>query len=200
MTKGKGSGQGMAAEPQVPVAGEGPRTAAAAPADLYQRQLPPWLSQALTRFPFFKRHPHPLLAHFPIVYMLATTFFSLLYLVTGNQSFDATAFYCLAAGVLFLPPAIVTGLFTHWLNFPGEADNAINLEKRFSYALLAAAAGALLWRWLNPAVLHDLSGLNIIYFLLIVALTPLVTATSYFGGMLTFPLEDEGRGGQGPKS
>jgi uncharacterized membrane protein len=141
-----------------------------------------------------------MLAHFPIVYLLAATFFSVLFLATGEQAFDHTAFYCLVAGVLFVPPAILSGLFTHWLNFPGEAHRTVVIEKRLSAILLAVATGALIWRWLNPRVLQALSGANIIYLLLILALPPLVTATSYFGGMLTFPLEDEGRGGQGPKS
>lgn len=133
-----------------------------------------------------------MLAHFPIVFLLATTFFSLIYLATGDRSCDDTAFYCLAAAVLCLPPTIFTGLFTHWLNFPGEPHRNVVIEKRLSYILLATAAGALAWRWLNPSVLQDLSGFNIIYLLLILAVTPLVTATSYFGGMLTFPLEEEG--------
>ena len=47
------------------------------------------------------------------------------------------------------------------------------------------------WRWLNPLVLTDLSGVNLIYFFLVLSLTPLVTASGYFGGMLTFPLEAE---------
>jgi uncharacterized membrane protein len=157
----------------------------------YQGRLPAYLSRMLARWPFLRRFPHPLLAHFPIVYMLAATFFSLLYLATGKEAFDATAFYCLGAGVLFLPPVMLTGLFTHWLNFPGEADKTIRIEIRLSSVLLAVGAGAFLWRWLDPQVLHNLSGLNLIYLLLVLLVTPLVTATSYFGGMLTFPLEEE---------
>jgi uncharacterized membrane protein len=185
---------GRAAADGLPVTGEADRpwsTMAQQNRD-YQRRLPPWLSRVLGRFPFLKRAPHPMLAHFPIVYMLAATFFSLLYLATGDQAFDDTAFYCLGAGVLFLVPAILTGLFTHWLNFSGEADKTIHIEKRLSAFLLAVGAGAFIWRWLNPQVLHDLSGVNLIYLLLVLAVTPLVTATSYFGGMLTFPLEEAG--------
>lgn len=157
------------------------------------RPLPWWLAGVLRRFPFLKRHPHPALAHFPIVFMLSATFFSLLYLVTGNKSFDDTAFYCLGGGVLTMPPAIATGLFTRWLNFYGQEDQNIAREKVLSYLLLILATGALVWRWLNPQVLDNLKGFNILYFLIILALTPLVTATSYFGGMLTFPLEGESR-------
>jgi uncharacterized membrane protein len=90
-----------------------------------------------------------------------------------------------------MPPTIVTGLLTHWLNFPGGADRTVHIEKRLSYGVLGIAAAAFIWRWLNPRILTDLSGVNLIYLFLVLSLTPLVTANGYFGGMLTFPLEEE---------
>jgi uncharacterized membrane protein len=132
-----------------------------------------------------------MLAHFPIVFLLSATFFSLLFRFTGNRAFDDTAFYCLGGGLLTLPPTVATGLFTQWLNYPGEADRTVRIEKALSYAVTAIAATAFVWRWLNPLVLADPRGVNLIYFFLVLALTPLVTANGYFGGMLTFPLEGE---------
>jgi len=175
-----------------------------------QRQAPPGILRLLVRFPVLRRQPHPLLAHFSIVFMLATSFFSVCYVVTRDESCNDTAFYCLVAGVVFLPLTILTGMFTHWLNFPGELHGTVGIEKRLSALLLAVAAAALAWRWTNPRVLADLQGLGLIYFLLVLALTPLVTATSYFGGMVTFPLgapppaiwfqeSSEGRGAPGKK-
>ena len=132
-----------------------------------------------------------MLAHFPIVFLLSATFFSLLYRLTGDRSFDDTAFYCLGGGLLTLPPTVATGLFTHWLNFSGGADRTVHIEKALSYWVIVIAAAAFVWRWLNPLVLEDLSGVNLIYFFLVLSLTPLVTANGYFGGMLTFPLDEE---------
>lgn len=132
-----------------------------------------------------------MLAHFPIVFMLSATFFSVLYVITGDKSFDDTAFYCLGGGLLTLPPTVATGLFTQWLNFSGGADQTVRIEKALSYTVMFITAAAFIWRWLNPLVLTDLSGVNLIYFFLVLSLTPLVTASGYFGGMLTFPLEEE---------
>jgi uncharacterized membrane protein len=158
---------------------------------LFDRPLPPWLARLLVRFPSLRRHPHPALAHFPIVFFLSTTGFSLLYLLTGSRSFEHTAFHCLAGGVVSTPAAILTGLFTLRLNYPGEPGRDIILEERLSWLLLAVAVAALVWRLVNPAVLEDLAGVNIIYLLLVLSLTPLVTVISFFGGMLTFPLEED---------
>ncbi len=161
----------------------------AAPAPDYP-ELPATLARLLERFPQLRRRPHAMLAHFPIVFMLSATFFSVLYVITGEKSFDDTAFYCLGGGLLTLPPTVATGLFTQWLNYPGGADRTGRIEKALSYAVTSIAAAAFVWRWLNPLVLTDLSGVNLIYFFLVLALTPLVTANGYFGGLLTFPLEE----------
>jgi len=155
------------------------------------RELPPALARLLDRFPQLRRWPHAMLAHFPIVFLLSATAFSLLFRFTGNSAFDDTAFYCLGGGLLTLPFTVATGLFTHWLNFTGKADQTVQIEKALSYAEMFIAAAAFVWRWLNPLVLTDLSGVNLIYFFLVISLTPLVTASGYFGGMLTFPLEEE---------
>lgn len=151
----------------------------------------PALARLLDRFPQLKRRPHAMLAHFPIVFLLSATVFSILSVLTGEVAFDDTAFYCLGGGLLTLPPTVATGLFTQWLNFAGGADQTVRLEKALSYAEIFIAAAAFVWRWLNPLVLTDLSGVNLIYFFLVLSLTPLVTASGYFGGMLTFPLEEE---------
>ena len=154
-------------------------------------QLPPALARLLDRFPQLRRRPHAMLAHFPLVFMLSATFFSILSVLTGEAAFDDTAFYCLGGGLLTLPPTIATGLFTLRLNFYDGADKTVRIEKALSSSVMTIAVAAFVWRWLNPLVLTDLSGVNLIYFFLVLSLTPLVTANGYFGGMITFPLEEE---------
>ena len=154
-----------------------------------RRALPPWLTGLVVRHPYLQRHPHPAVSHFPIVFMLAATFFSVLYLLTGVASFETTAFHCLGGGLLTTPAAIATGIFTQRLNYP-QPDPTLTLEKRLSYLLWAVVSGAFAWRLLDPEVLRHLHGFNFFYLLLVLALTPLVTVISFFGGMLTFPLEE----------
>jgi len=132
-----------------------------------------------------------MLSHFPIVFILSASFFSVLFVITGDRSFDDTAFYCLGAGLLTMPLAVASGLFTHWLNFPGELHKTVDIEIGLSFSVLTIAGVTFFWRWLDPQVLDDLSGINLLYFLLVLALTPLVTVNGYFGGMVTFPLEEE---------
>jgi uncharacterized membrane protein len=163
----------------------GSDTLAAPPAS----PLPESLLRFLDRYPFFKRHPHPMVAHFTIVFMLSATFFNILYLLTGVQAFEATGFYCLGGGVLSTPVTNLTGHFSRWVNYPGDPSPTLMLEARLSWLLLAISLAAFIWRFLDPDVLRPLRGFSFLYLLLLMAVTPLVAVISYFGGMLTFPLE-----------
>jgi uncharacterized membrane protein len=155
------------------------------------RQVPPALERLLARFPDLRRRPHPAISHFPIVFMLSASFFSFLYVVTGHQSFNDTAFYMLGAGLVTMVPAVISGLFTHWLNFPGGLHRTVNIEIGLSFAVMTIGAVSFFWHWANPNILEDLGGVGVIYFILVLSLAPLVTANGYFGGMVTFPLEEE---------
>ena len=154
-----------------------------------ERPMPRVLSTLLARFPLLRRHPHPMLVHFPIVFMFSPTFFNLLYLLTGVQSFETTAFHCLGAGILFTVPAILTGYFTWYLNYLAKPMKPVTIKIRFAFLLLAVSLIAFIWRIVSPDVLVSLSGRGILYFLLLLSLSPIVTVIGWFGGTLTFPLE-----------
>ncbi len=155
--------------------------------------LPNWLLALVARHPHLKRQPHPTLAHFPITFMLSASFFSVLFLLTRIESLETAAFHCLGGGVLTTPAAIATGVVSQRLNHP-LSHPTFALEKRLSYLLAAVAAGAFVWRLCDPRVLRDLQGINLLYLLLVLAVTPLVTLIGYFGGMVTFPLEPQDPG------
>ncbi len=154
-----------------------------------ERPMPRALSRLLERFPILRRHPHPMLVHFPIVFMIAPTLFNLLYFVTGIKSFETTAWHCLGGGILFAPLTIGTGYFTWWLNYLAKPMRPVTIKIRFSILLLAISILAFIWRILNPEVLTSSAGGSILYFLLILSLIPIVTVIGWFGATLTFPLE-----------
>jgi uncharacterized membrane protein len=149
----------------------------------------PLLTTLVTRFPRLRRQLHPLIIHFPITFLLSATGFSLLYLATRIKSFQTTAWHCLGGGVLFLPPAMWSGILTEKLNYPDPPRNA-RLERMLSPLLIALGLAAFIWGLADPDILDHLGGWNLIYLFLLLALPPLVVAAGFIGGMLTFPLED----------
>lgn len=153
------------------------------------KPLPVFLSALLNRYPFFRRHPHPMIVHFPIVFMISATVFNLLYLATGMRTFEETAVNCLAGGVLFLPLAILTGYFTWWLNYLAKPMRAVAVKIGFSWALLVLSVFVLAWRLSSPDVAHSTGQTGLLYRLLIFLLAPLVSVIGWYGGQLTFPDE-----------
>lgn len=153
------------------------------------RPMPAYLTALLGRFPFLRRHIHPMLVHFPIVFFFAPALFNVLYLATGVPAFELTALHCLGAGFLFAFPAVGTGYFTWWLNYEARPMRPVRIKIRFSILLLIASAAALVWRLRVPEILSTLNWPGVLYFLLVLSLLPIVSVIGWFGATLTFPLE-----------
>jgi len=154
-----------------------------------ERRIPSSLSWLLSRFPILRRHPHPMVIHFPIVFMIATAGFTVLYLLTGYKGFDTTAFHCLGGGLLFTPVAIITGFYTWWLNYMAKPNRPVNIKKRLSFVLFAVQITAFAWRIIVPDILTCFGYVTVVYVFLILSLAGIVTVIGWFGAMLTFPLE-----------
>jgi predicted heme/steroid binding protein/uncharacterized membrane protein len=160
------------------------------PSERGKEEIPPFLTRLLHAVPLLRRHPHPMLVHFPIVFMIATTGFAILYFLTGNSSFENTSWYCLWGGTLFLFPAIASGLFTWWINYEAEWLRAIKIKIFLSFLLLVISLSTLLWRFFHPGILLNWQPLSLLYGVLIFSLTPLVAAIGWYGATLSFPLTE----------
>ncbi|MFP4225835.1 MAG: DUF2231 domain-containing protein [Desulfobacterales bacterium] len=153
--------------------------------------VPEFLSVLLERIPMLRRHPHPMTVHFPIAFMLATTVFTVLYLLTGIAAFDTTVFHCLGAGVLFSLVAIGTGWYTWWLNYLAKPLRPVKIKKRMSILMFVFAAAAFAMRAAVPDILLNFRGISVIYLILVISVFPLVTVIGWYGAELTFPVEKE---------
>jgi predicted heme/steroid binding protein/uncharacterized membrane protein len=153
-----------------------------------ERPMPEFLAKLITQFPILRRHPHPMVVHFPIAFTFATVLFNLLYLITGIRSFEVTAFHCLGGAILFIPVGMITGWFTWWLNYLSRPMRPVTIKIRFSSLLWAVAILTFIWRIAVPDILGSLSARSILYLLLNFSFIPLVTVIGWYGAQLTFPL------------
>jgi predicted heme/steroid binding protein/uncharacterized membrane protein len=149
--------------------------------------VPGRLAGLLDRIPFLRRHPHPMVVHFPIVFMYAATFFDILYMLTGEKALEITAYHCLAGGILFMPPSMLTGWFTWWLNYMAKPMHAVTVKMRLSWVLLVVAAAAFAWRFCVPGVMDEAGAGRWVYIAMLLSLAPIVSVIGYYGGELTFP-------------
>jgi predicted heme/steroid binding protein/uncharacterized membrane protein len=155
------------------------------------KEKPTAIRWLLDSNPYFRRHPHPMTVHFPIVFMLSAAFFNVLFLITGNKSFEVTALHCLAGGTLFTVVAILTGLVTWWYNYMGKMLKPVAIKIPLTLAMLVDGIIVFVWRINEPGVLENLQGINILYLLLVLALIPMVAIIGWYGATMTFPLEKE---------
>jgi predicted heme/steroid binding protein/uncharacterized membrane protein len=160
-------------------------------ADAGREKVPDFLSRLFHYAPLLRRHPHPMLVHFPIVFMISTAGFNTLFLLTGNRSFEVTAWYCLWGGVLFSLPAMATGLFTWWINYEAEYLRQVIIKMILSPLMFLLGTALLIWRYLDPEILVSLQPVSYLYLAGSLALAVMAAAIGWFGGTLSFPLEGD---------
>ena len=158
-------------------------------ADVAELEIPRSLAWLLEKYPFLRRHPHPMTVHFPIVFTFSTSIFNILYLITGIKSLEMTALHSLAAGILFTAVGIATGVYTWWLNYMAQPMRAVKIKIPLTLTLLVTLVIIFIWRISDPNVLDSIQGVNILYLLLVLALIPMITVIGWFGASMTFPVE-----------
>ncbi len=147
------------------------------------KHLPLFLQDVLQRFPMTKRHPHPMVVHFPIALLMASSLFVVLYLIFQSRSFEVTSFYLLILGAISSPFAMATGLLTWWINYRLKLNDFVKRKIQLSILLLIFEIVLIFWRISQAVPSHP------IYFILMILLTPIVALLGYYGGQLTFPTE-----------
>ena len=145
------------------------------------KHLPPGLQNLLQKFPMARRHPHPMVVHFPIALLMASSLLVLLYLIFKNPSFESTSFHLLILGAIASPFAMATGLLTWWVNYRLKVTLFVKRKIQFSILLLIFEIILILWRSSASQIF------NPIYFIMVVILTPIVSILGYYGGQMTFP-------------
>ena len=152
------------------------------------KHLPRILQDLLQRFPMARRHPHPILVHFPIAFLIAASLFLLLHSLFQRPSFETTSFYLLLSGAISSPFAMTSGLLTWWINYRLKLTHSVKRKIQLSILLLIFEIILILWRSLNPEI--SLQRISPVYFIMMLLLTPMVFLLGYYGGQMTFPDEN----------
>jgi predicted heme/steroid binding protein/uncharacterized membrane protein len=148
------------------------------------KHLPLVLQKLLQTFPMARRHPHPVLVHFPIAFSVGASFFTVLHLFSGKLSFEVTSYYLLILGSIASPFGMATGLLTWWINYRLKLTLFIKRKIQLSILLLLLEIVLVLWR-------SSTNGSHPAYFILMLLLTPIVLLLGYYGGQMTFPVEKD---------
>jgi predicted heme/steroid binding protein/uncharacterized membrane protein len=154
------------------------------PAEGLKGRIDLWLD----RHPFFRRHPHPAVAHIPVGLMTVVPLLELAGLATNSPCTEWAAFSCLTLGWLSIPAAMITGYFTWWINYDSSDSRIILMKRRLAWVAVALGALAIALRlFLVVDPLETRNIYVIVYVVSLVTLTVIVSCIGFLGGKLTFP-------------
>jgi len=151
------------------------------------KHLPSFLQALLEKFPIARRHPHPVMVHFPIAFLTASSLFAVLHVFFKRPTFESTSFYLLLLGSIASPFAMITGLLTWWVNYGLKLSRLIRRKIELSILLLFLEVVLIVWRSWSPETFSQSTPM--LYLILMVILTPVVFLLGYYGGQMTFPVE-----------
>jgi len=152
-------------------------------------RLPKVLRWVLGRFPIVRRHLHPMTVHFPTAFFMAAALFTFIHLIWPNWlnvDFAMLATAMFVMGVVCTPMAIVTGLFTWWVNYAFGLNHHVRRKLIFSATLLLAVLVCLLIK-LSGAGEHPVArwmDAGLTFWLAIN-----VMILGYYGGHIVFPTQ-----------
>jgi predicted heme/steroid binding protein/uncharacterized membrane protein len=155
--------------------------------DPMDENIPDLLLRLFEKIPMLRRHPHPMTVHFPLVFNLVFPFFNVLYVLTGYEPFESTAFHMLVLCVPSMIVGMVTGPLTWWLNYGAKMNLNIRVKLTVSCLLLVLVLVALCWRVFDPQVLVEMGPSGLAYLALSCTFAVLVGVLGWFGAKMTFP-------------
>lgn len=143
----------------------------------------------LERFPWFRRHPHPAAVHVPIGLIIVAPVLEFIAIVSGSERTDWAVFCCLVLALVSLPPVILTGYLSWWVNYDCAESGIITMKRRLAWLSFVLTGTAVFFRAFIVEPLRFTDAAGILYGVMIVALAGLVGYVGYLGGALTFPYD-----------
>ena len=131
-------------------------------------------------------YPHPIIVHFPIASSTMVPLFSLLYLLTGETSFELASFYILTLGLLVSPLCGLSGAFSWKINYGGTRSRDFSRKITFTLALVALTSVCFVWRLMEPTVLVEKTGMSYLYLAFQIGLALVAAILGHTGGKIVF--------------
>lgn len=131
-------------------------------------------------------HFHPMLVHFSIAYSIGASLFSMLYILTGESSFETASYYILFLAFLAAPPAGFSGLFSWMVTYERRMSKTYLRKILYTIVLTTLVTLCFVWRVNDPNILVSKMYLSYLYLGMMVSQTPIVIILGYLGGKITF--------------
>lgn len=148
---------------------------------------PKFIADFVEKHPFFKRHPHPMIVHFPMTfYITASLFLLFYYAVSPIIGLLDAIIYMHILGTMSIPIAVLTGWMAWKINYLGKPNGHIKWKIALSIFVIIFDVIMLYGFWQDPMILASPAGINLIYPVIIFSYLPIVSIIGYHGGQLVY--------------
>ena len=149
--------------------------------------LPQWIVKILETYPFLKRHPHPMVVHFPMAFFITSSIFLLwYYIIKPIPSLLDAIYYLHILGTISLPAAIVTGWIAWKYNYYGKRIGYVTRKIILTLVVLIFDMVVLISLIYNPNILVAPHGIEIFLPIFIISYLPIVAIIGHHGGQLVY--------------
>ncbi|MBN2012042.1 hypothetical protein JW960_22125 [candidate division KSB1 bacterium] len=149
--------------------------------------VPDWLINFFDKYPFLKRHPHPMVVHFPMAFFITSSLFlGWYYLISPIASLLDAIFYMHILGTMSLPFAIATGWVSWKYNYFGKRIGYITRKIIMTSVVLVFDIIVLVSMIYQPDILVHPQGIQILLPIFIFSYLPIVSAIGHHGGQLVY--------------
>jgi len=131
-------------------------------------------------------YPHSIIVHFPIAFSTTVSLFSLLYLITGEASFELASYYVLTLGLLASPFCGLSGIFSWKMKYRGVRNNTFTRKMWLTAALMGVTIVCFVWRFYDPAVLVRETNMSYVYLAMQFGMALIAAMLGHTGGKIVF--------------
>ncbi|WP_373035942.1 2-oxoacid:acceptor oxidoreductase subunit alpha [Sulfurimonas sp.] len=149
----------------------------------YKKHLRTW---------YKKYHPHPMIAHFPIVLHLFASVFDLVFFANPKEAYAIVIFYTFFVATVFGLIAMLPGLLSWWINYGLSKSKPFVIKIIVSILTLLLGVIGIIIYMENPNVVYETSAPSVIYHFIILVTGVNVIILGYYGGKITWGDSSEG--------
>jgi len=149
--------------------------------------LPKWINTLVNKVPFLKRHPHPMIVHFPMAFFIsAALFLAWYYIVSPLEPMLDSILYMHVLGIASIPFAIVSGWLSWRVNYLGKPNAYIKRKIYLTLLLTVLSVIALIAMIQVPAILKQPEGIQVLVPVIVFTYLPIVSIIGQHGGKLVY--------------
>lgn len=131
-------------------------------------------------------HPHPMMAHFPIVLHFFAAAMDVAFFFSPVEKFEQAAYYAFFSATLLGLLAMITGTLSWWVNYNFNMIRPLVIKLYVSILTLILGCMGIYLHIIDPMVAYKSTSASFFYHFSILITVPAVVVLGYYGGKLSW--------------